>query len=175
MLPQRILDGFARIPHDPFYDNDYYGEFNDILTKVCFLDDAFSVHPYYLLPHAVNEFPIDPELIVPYVVKVNNQPIFFLDITTPSALDGISGRVDADMHMRTIYRSLYDVTPTPRLHGVSVMGQRLASYCLDKATAHVNPNFTQFQQRWDMDITTEEGYQRFMAVIDDVRQMAAAL
>ena len=28
-------------------------------------------------------------------------------------------------------------------------------------------------ERWDTDITTEEGYQRFMTVISDVKQMAA--
>ncbi|KIJ15417.1 hypothetical protein PAXINDRAFT_77441 [Paxillus involutus ATCC 200175] len=185
MLPQFILDQFARIPHDTLFDNDYYGVFNNILTKVCFPDDVFTVHPCYPLPHAVEEPPIDLDSVAPYVVKVNNQPIFFLDIETPSNLDYISERVDADLHMRSMYRYLYDVTPTPRLHGVSVMGQRLVLYCLDKATARVNPKFvvpsstysidTVPAERWDTDITTEEGYQRFMAVIDDVIQMAAAL
>jgi hypothetical protein len=87
--------------------------------------------------------------------------------------------------MRSRFHALYDITPTPRLHGVSVMGQRLAFYCMDKATGHVDPNYvapstnyivdTVPAERWDTDITTEAGYQRFMAVINDVKEMAAAL
>ena len=128
--------------------------------------------------------PIDQ--IITYVVEVNDLPIFFLEIKSPLPLDYMSSRVDADAQMRARFRALYNVTPTPRLHGVSVMGQRLAFYCLDKATGHIDPNYvatpvgyhmvdTGPKERWDMDITTEGGYQRFMVVINDVKQMAAVL
>jgi len=68
--------------------------------------------------------------------------------------------------MRARFRALYNVTSIPRLHGVSVMGQRLAFYCMDKATGHVNPNYVTLStdymidtlpaERWDTDITMEE-------------------
>ncbi len=73
--------------------------------------------------------------------------------------------------MRVIFRSLYDHTPTPRLHGISAMGQRLAVYCLDKATRRMDPKYvappgdyiidTVPAERWDTDIMTEGGYQKF--------------
>jgi len=56
---------------------------------------------------------------------------------------------------------------------------------MDKATGRVDPEYvapspvyvadTVPTERWDTDITTEDGYQRFMAVINDVKEMAAAL
>ncbi|KIL68730.1 hypothetical protein M378DRAFT_157840 [Amanita muscaria Koide BX008] len=183
MLPQRILDQFARIPHNTTIENKYYGVFDKILNKVCFTDDTFTIEPQYVLPQAVGVPTID--FVVTYVVEVNDLPIFFLEIKPPLHLDHISSRVDADAQMRSRFRALYNVTPTPRFHGVSVMGQRLAFYCMDKATGHVNPNYvapsndymidTVPEDRWETDITTEEGYQRFMTVINDVKQMAAAL
>ncbi|KAJ6617961.1 hypothetical protein B0H10DRAFT_1280545 [Mycena sp. CBHHK59/15] len=94
----------------------------------------------------------------------------------------ISSRIDADMQMRARFRALYDVTSTPKLHAISVMGQRLA---LDKATGRINPSYVEPSteriidtvpaDRWETDITMEEGYQRFMAVVNEVKRMAAAL
>jgi hypothetical protein len=178
MLPPRLLDQLVRIPHNTTIENKYYGVFNKILNKVCFTDDSFTVEPQYPLP-AHNMPAID------FVVEVNDLPIFFLEINLPLHLDYISSRVDADAQMRARFCALYEVTPTPRLHGLSVMGQRLAFYCMDKATGRIKPNYvapstdriidTIPAERWDTDITTEEGYQRFMAVINDVKEMAAAL
>ncbi|KAF8335582.1 hypothetical protein F5887DRAFT_609548 [Amanita rubescens] len=182
MLPQRILDQFARIPHNTTIENKYYGVFDKILNKVCFTDDTFTIEPQYPLPQVVG-VPIN--FVVTYVVQVNDLPIFFLEIKPPLYLDHIYSRVAADAQMRARFRALYNVTPIPRLHGVSVLGQRLAFYCMDKATGHVDPNYvapstdiiidTVPAERWDTDITTEDGYQRFMAVINDVKEMAAAL
>jgi hypothetical protein len=191
MLPQCILDRFARIPPNTIVENEYYGVYDKILNKVSFTDEIFTIEPQYILPQAVglppNDFVGVPtiDFVVTYVVEVNDRPIFFLEIKPPLYLDHISSRVDADAQMRTRFRSLYEDTPTPRLHGISVIGQRLAFYCLDKANGHVDPNYvapsTDYMvdtipaERWDADITTEEGYQRFMVVINDVKAMAAAL
>jgi hypothetical protein len=181
MLPQRILDQFARIPHKTTIENQYYGVFDKILNKVCFTDDTFTIEPQYTgtLPQAAIDF------VITYVVEMNDLPISFLDINPPLHIDYISSRVDADTQMRARFYALYDVTLTPRLHGVSVMGQRLAFYWMDKATGRLHPNYvapsmdyitdTVPAERWDTDITTEDGYQRFMAVINDVKEMAAAL
>jgi len=65
------------------------------------------------------------------------------------------------------------------------MAQRLAFYCMDKETGRVDPDYvapstnyvtdTVPAERWVTDITTEDGYKRFMTVINDVKEMAAAL
>ncbi len=186
MLPQHILNEFARIPPTTNIENKYYGVFNKILSKVCFTDEVtFTIVPQYPYPFPQVVGVPTINFVVTYVVQVNDLPIFFLEIKAPPYLDHISGRVDADAQMRARLRALYNVTPAPRLHGVSVIGQRLAFYCLDKATGRVDPNYvapstdyiidTVPAERWDTDITTENGYQRFMAVINDVKEMAAAL
>ena len=67
------------------------------------------------------------------------------------------------------------------------MGQRLAFYCLDTATRVVEPQLERVGRsvgritdsvpanRWDSDITTAAGYERFMEVVNDVRGMAEVL
>ena len=186
MLPQHILDHFARIPHNTPIKNHYYGVFNRIFTELCFTEDLFIVEPQYPIPRADEHPPLD--FIIDYVVEVNDLPVLFLDIKSPLHIDPISTRVDADKQIRAKFLALYDVTPTPRLHGISAMGQKLSFYCLEKleaTTGRIIPTYvapstdyitdTVPAERWDTDITTEDGYQRFMAVINDVKEMAAAL
>ena len=187
MLPQNILDQFARIPHNTTIENKYYGVFDKILNRVCFTEDTFSIQPQYPLPEfgqaAVGVPAVD--FVVTYVVEVDDLPIFFLEIKPLLHTNNISSRVSADTWMRARFRALYKATPTPRLHGVSAMGQRLAFYCMDKAMGHVIPNYVALStkyvtdtipaERWETDITTEEGYQKLMEVVNDVKQMAAAL
>lgn len=185
MLSQHVLDQFARIPPTTTIENKYYGVFDKILNKVCFADDAFTVVPQYALPEAQTIGVPSVDFLVTYVVEVDDLPVFFLEIEPPLHVNHISCRVDADAQMRAKFCALYDMAPTPRLHGISVMGQRLAFYCMDKATGRINPSYvapsmqyivdTVPAERWETDITTEEGCQRFMAVIDDVKGMAAAL
>jgi len=78
MLPQHILDEFARIPHDTPIKNKYYGVFNMILTQVCFADVNFIVIPQYPLAEA--GVPPTIDFVVIYVVQVGGRPVFFLEI-----------------------------------------------------------------------------------------------
>ena len=178
MLPQYTLDRFARIPHDTPIDNKYYGVFYQILQAVCFSEHHFDVEPRYPFPDLGVV-----DSVFTYVVEVNDLPVFFLEIKSPLHIDLISTRVDTDAEMRARFLALYEDISTPRLHGVSAMGQRLAFYHLDKETSRLTPSYIAPSpntdavpvERWDTDITTEDGYQRFMAVINDVKEMAAAL
>jgi len=87
--------------------------------------------------------------------------------------------------MRNRFSSFYDAIPTPKLHGISVMGQRHAFYSMEKATGHIVPERVQPVEnyvtdtvpanRWELDITTEVGHQQFMAIVNDVKGMVAAL
>ena len=79
MLPQHILEQLSRIPHHTPIKNKYYEAFNNILNKVCFIDDAFTVVPEYPLPQDVPFI----DLTITYVVEVKNLPIFFLEIMLP--------------------------------------------------------------------------------------------
>ncbi len=181
MLNQFILDRFAYIPHNTLIENDYYAVYNTVLAKVFgVIDGPFVIRPP--LPQALRVSTINS---ITYVVDVNELPIFFLEIKPPLYLDHIDTRIDLDAQMRAAFLALRDLTPIPRIHGVSAIGQKLAFYCMDKATGHISPDYvapstvpvrdTVPAERWETDITTEEGYGRFLAVINDVKQMAAAL
>jgi len=53
MLPQNILDQFARIPLDTTIENKYYGVYNKILDRTFNASgDTFTVQPQYALPQA---------------------------------------------------------------------------------------------------------------------------
>ncbi|KAM6499124.1 hypothetical protein JOM56_004632 [Amanita muscaria] len=108
-------------------------------------------------------------------------PVFFLEIKPPGHVNDIVSRIAADDLMRDRFRNLYDLTPLPRLHGTSAMGQRLAFYCLDKATGNVEPEYVERSRSrvtdvvpanmWVLDITTAAGYERFMEVVNDAKGM----
>jgi hypothetical protein len=184
MLPQHLLDMFTRIPPDTTIENKYFGVYNKLLNGVFDTHDFF-VKPLFALPGAFQgpEHVPSADHIVTYVVTLNNKPIFFLEIKPAGHVSSPSTRIAADTQMRHIFCSFYDIVTTPMLHGVSVMGQRLAFYSMEKTTGHIVPERVQpaenyvtdtvLANRWNMDIATEVGHQQFMAVVNDVKGMVA--
>lgn len=160
MLPQYVLDRFARIPHDTPIDNKYYGVFYQILQTVCFPEHHFTVEPRY----PFSDLGV-MDSVLTYVVEVNDLPIFLLEIKSPLHIDLVSTRANTDAEMRARFLALYEDISIPSLHGVSAMGQRLAFYYLDKATSRLTPSYVApssntdsvLVERWDTDITTEDG------------------
>ncbi|KIM72899.1 hypothetical protein PILCRDRAFT_81537 [Piloderma croceum F 1598] len=186
MLPQPILNQFARIPLNTTIENKYYGVFNKILDRTFnATSDTFTIQPQYPLPQAQTYGVPSIDFVVTYVVAMDEKPIFFLEIKPPGHVGDISSRIAADDQMRVRFRSLYDLTPLPTLHGISAMGPRLAFYCLTKATGNIEPEYVERSRsritdvvpanRWDSDITTAVGYGRFMQIVNDVRGMVEAL
>lgn len=187
MLPQRILDMFARIPPGTTIENKYYGAYDKLLNGVFDTSATdYIVEPQYALPEAFQAPGVPSvDFVVTYVVALDEQPVFFLEIKPPGHINFVSTRIAADAQMRSRFASFYDVIPMPKLHGISVMGQRLAFYSMERATGHIVPEQVQPAanhvtdtvpaNRWELDITTEAGHQQFMAVVDDVKGMVAAL
>ncbi|KIL57281.1 hypothetical protein M378DRAFT_171952, partial [Amanita muscaria Koide BX008] len=182
MLPPSILDYFARIPLNTTIENKYYGVYNKILDRTFnSTRDTFTIQPQYPLPQAQTHGVPSADFVVTYVVAMDERPVFFLEIKPPGHVNDILSRIAADDLMRDRFRSLYDLTPLPRLHGISAMGQRLAFYCLDKATGNVEPEYVERSRSrvtdvvpanmWDLDITTAAGYERFMEVVNDAKGM----
>jgi len=119
------------------------------------------------------------DFIIAYLVVMGEKSIFFLEINPPGHVNETSSRIAADDLMRDRFGSLFNLAPLPKLHGISVMGQMLALYCLDKATGNVYHEYVSGRwarimdvvpaNTWDSDITTAAGYQRFVEVVKDVR------
>jgi len=201
MLPQRILDKFARIAPDTTVENKYYGAYDKTLNglfdtlNVNGNDSAeeYIVEPQYTPTCEERGIPAINFVITHLFLHTRSgsgkktegdaadKPIFFLEIKPPVNVNSGSARIAADAQMRARFRSLRDDCPIPILHGISVMGQRLAFYSMDKATGCIEPRYIAMSKdyvtnpisadRWQMDVTTEEGYQRFLAVVNDVKDM----
>ncbi|KAK0460357.1 hypothetical protein IW261DRAFT_1370605 [Armillaria novae-zelandiae] len=186
MWTQRILGRFARIPDDTTIENKYYGVYNAILADECFTEDIFFVEPQYVLPVAQTGGVGAIDYVITFVVEVDDIPVLFLEIKPPTHLRHISARVEADNQIRSRFFQLYNLCRTPRLYGISAIGKMCSIYTMD--TAHdgsVEPEFIPSshrhvtdmapESRWHLDITTEEGYERFMAAVADVKQMVREL
>lgn len=183
VLPQHLLGRFARIPHDAHIENMYYGVFCRILSELCFAEQAYLVEPYYPLVQV--GVPPTIDFVVTSLVDMNDRPIFFIEIKPPRQLNSPSGRITADTQMRERFHGLRNDTPVPTLHGISAIGRMLAFYSMDVAANDIEPAYVEEdpeyvtdtvpEGRWEVDITTEIGYQQFMAVINQVRDMVAVL
>jgi hypothetical protein len=125
------------------------------------------------------------DLGLTYVIERDDQPVFFVEIKPPGHVNIGSARLAADTQMRHRFRDLCPHTPVRKLHGISAMGQRLAFYSMNTRTTTVAPREQPTSPTlvtnpvpanwWDLDITAEEGHQRFMEVVDDVKAMVATL
>ena len=122
-----------------------------------------------------------------FVVKSANTPtpIFYLEIKPPSHINDLSKREQADLQMRDCIRDLITELRTPKLHGVSALGVRLAFYHYDAATQVLEPpaiprdpilvNDTAPAVRWSVDLLSDEGYERLDQLATEVKNMAQAL
>ncbi|KAG2126285.1 hypothetical protein DEU56DRAFT_542830 [Suillus clintonianus] len=179
MAAQQILDMFAEIPADTTIPNKYYGAYLAVLWKA--FGEPYTVHPMYELPECYKDPSLLPEgktakdFFVTYAITLKNNPLLFLEIKPPGHLNDLSARFAADKQMRERFHSLRPITTTSRLHGISVMGQRLAFYYMDKSNGCVFPKSGDVPiDWWKTDITTRAGQQELNMVARDVRNMTEA-
>ena len=107
--------------------------------------------------------------------------MFFVEVKTALTITVLSSRADADDQMRERLRQLYDQSLS-ELHGISALGTKLCFYSLNKSLESLTPlaiprnetyiNDTAPVDRWNSDILTDNGYNRFMGVCDDVKALA---
>jgi hypothetical protein len=158
--------------------------YNKILSRAFdIVNSPYIVEPTYAPPVEDPDVPAI-DFVVTHNVAMSDPPVFFVAIK-PGNIHSKPARLAADAQMRHIFRALRNDTPIPILHGISVMGRKFAFYSMTKATNDIVPKDIETSQdhatntipvdRWQLDITTEEGYQQFMTVVDNVKRMAAAL
>lgn len=180
MLPQLVLDKFAYVPADTTNENEYGGAYTALL---CTTFHPILLEPYMIWPH----YPLDEEdpaaeRVSFIVVTLQYQPLFVLQLYPPGHINLPSTRIAADNKMRRILHSVCPETVVPKFHGISAMGQKLAFYSIDTISGRVHPervptagDGTEIDivpaNRWELDITTEAGHERFLKVINDVKSM----
>ncbi|KAF8960700.1 hypothetical protein BDZ97DRAFT_1832379 [Flammula alnicola] len=157
------------------------GIYNSFLFSV-FPSADFTVWPQYPLhtPQGHNRG-ILYSFIVEFVREREQIPVFFLDVKPAGDIEDDSARAVADKKMRQTFRILAKSCKTPKLYGFSAMGQKLALYCLDMESRHITPaaiecsstriTDTVPQEWWDIDITTQAGYDKFMEVAQETKGM----
>jgi hypothetical protein len=80
MLPQPILNQFARIPLNTIIENKYSGVFNKILDRrFNATSNTFTIQPQYPLPQAQTYGVFSIGFVVTYVVAMDEKLIFFLE------------------------------------------------------------------------------------------------
>ena len=184
--PNWIVKQFATIPggmKNATEESLFYGPYNTILHHLFPPNEDFMVVPQCQRP-AVGQS-IDFTTI--FMVELTNTqtPIFYLEIKPPGHLNELSKREQADARMRDRVRELITGLRIPELHGVSALGVQLAFYRYDAATRVLEPpaiprdpvrvNDTAPAARWSVDLLSDEGHQRVVALATKVKDMARAL
>ncbi|EDR00104.1 uncharacterized protein LACBIDRAFT_314669 [Laccaria bicolor S238N-H82] len=104
-----------------------------------------------------------------------------LEVKPPGSFILDSKRKEADDHMRDHFRTLCNSVITPRLHGISAFGTRLAFYEYVSATTRVTPpgiapdpeyiNDMAPAERWTHDLLDLSGAAQILEVVRDVLTM----
>jgi hypothetical protein len=100
--------------------------------------------------------------------------VFFVEVKTALAIENLSARADTDDQMRLRLRQLFGQSLT-KLHGISALGTRLCFYypsLIPRNAAYIND--TAPADRWYADILADDGYNRFMNIVEHVRALATA-
>ncbi|KAF8517286.1 hypothetical protein BU17DRAFT_92000 [Hysterangium stoloniferum] len=127
------------------------------------------------------------DFAVTYVVEALDldSVVFFLEIKPPTHLPILSGRKDADNQMRQRFGQIAHLVKLPTLYGISAIGKSLCYYTYSVPTHTIEPTRildsytllvdTAPLERWDSNIMEEEGHDRFLAMVQDIKSMINAL
>jgi hypothetical protein len=148
------------------------------------LHEADRPDPQVIAPATSRRDDSDALDFVVYYFRVyfHRVPVFFLQVKTGVTIRNLSSRAAADYQMRLRLRQLFDESLS-KLHGISALGTRLCFYCLDKNTESLTPPFIPRNTAyvndvapahlWDTDILTDDGYNRFMSIVQQIKALAA--
>ena len=198
MLPAIIRAEFEYVNPATTQENDYYGAYNILLFHAFPVSDGFVIHPqvqvrhYVMYPLRANRVSqVVPafsrrdalDFVVYFRVELHRIPVFFVEVKTAVTIMHTSARAGADDQIRDRLRQLFDQSLS-ELRGISALGTRLCFYTLDKSLESITPiaiprneayvNDTAPADRWDVDILTDDGYNRFMEVCNEVKALATA-
>jgi hypothetical protein len=160
-------------------DSEYYGSFNTLLTTLFPPTENFYVAPQFI---RIKE---SIDLMVIFVITKGKVPVFFLEAKTYVALNHAPSRKDADDVMRDRFLYFSDHVRLCKLYGISALGTRFSIYEYYSDTRRLTPkrlradpdivSDTAPQERWNYDVMTPEGEAKLKQIVDEIKEMAAAL
>ncbi|KAF8804186.1 hypothetical protein BYT27DRAFT_7108114, partial [Phlegmacium glaucopus] len=174
-------------------ENKFYGLYDAILNE-CFPSTQFTVTPQYPTAEAQVGGIGAINFAITYVIEPLNvnleSPVFFIEIKPPTHLSSIAARKDAENQVWNRFRQLAHLVQVPKLYGVSAMGRQLSYYTYKRASGAVEPAALadsidviidtapierQAMNPWDTNIMQEEGRTRFVAIVEEIKQMVLDL
>ncbi|KAF8339902.1 uncharacterized protein EI90DRAFT_3117677 [Cantharellus anzutake] len=180
--PAHIVAKSSRLPDTETIENKFYGLYNAILNE-CFPSTQFTITPQYATSGAQVGGIGASNFAITYVVEPLNldSPIFFIEIKPPTHLAAISARKDAENQVRSRFAQLAHLVQIPKLYGVSAIGRQLSYYTYDRAGRTVEPVAiadsatvivdTAPVERWDTNIMEEEGHNKFVTIVEEIKQI----
>jgi hypothetical protein len=107
--------------------------------------------------------------------------VFFIELKLGVTIRSQSARAAADKQIRDRITDFIDKSPA-EIHGVSALGPKLCFYCYDKDKETYSPELiipdphtltdTAPADRWETDITTDDGFDTFMALVAHVKTLS---
>lgn len=183
MWPQYIINKSNRLPDTETIENRFYGLYDDILTE-CFPRDQFSLFPQYATPQMRPRSAESIDFMITYVVEANDSPIFFIEVKPPTHLPSASARKAAQNQVIDRFGDIGHLVKIPNLCGISAIGRNLAYYKWNKATGEVIPEIqpdsnvlfkdTAPIEFWDTNVMQQDGYEKFMAAVNEAKASAQA-
>ena len=201
-LPSLIRTEFENIYPRTTEENDYNGVYNLLLLHAFPATEGYVIHPYVILTFLLSNFSMKLKTasqVAPptaeshhsrdvlcftlyFRVYFHRIPVFFLGSQTALAIESASYRTIVDDQMRLRMRELFDQSIS-EVHGISALGTKLCFYCLDKKAESLTPRFIPRDTAyikdvapahlWGSDLLTDDGYDRFMGIVQRVKARAA--
>ena len=180
--PAHIVTHSSRLPDTESIENKFYGLYNSILIE-CFPSTQFIITPQYVTEEAQTGGTGTIDFVITYVIQPLDleSPIFFIEIKPPTYLHSITARKYAENQVRTRFGQLAHLVQIPKLYGVSAIGRQLSYYTYERDSGTIEPVAladsissivdTAPIGRWNTNIMQEQGRAKFLAVVEEIKQM----
>jgi len=184
--PAHIVAKSSRLLDTETIENKFYGLYDSILNE-CFPSTHFTVTPQYPTVEATTGGVGAIDFAITYVIEPLDldSPIFFIEVKPPTYLPSLTTRKDAENQVRTWFWQLAHLVRIPKLYGVSAIGRQLSYYTYERASGAVEPIALADSNtvvvdtapigRWNTNIMEEEGRGKFLAVVEEIKQMVVNL
>lgn len=124
-----------------------------------------------------------------FLVKVEEHPVFFFDISSQLNIRDVGSRAIADREMRGRFARLVGDLKIPRLYGLSAVGPRFAVYEYTVATGVLDPELEAIAKhsrldigddvapaaRWEYDLFEPRGEGKMREIVREVKEMCWAV
>ncbi|KAH9007698.1 hypothetical protein EDB83DRAFT_700148, partial [Lactarius deliciosus] len=131
----KVTKRFSAVPVN-VPENDYYAPYNKFLNSLFPPDSDYTV---VLRSYSILNSHKSVDLVIGFVVLLEDEPVLFLEIEEPRRITLTSARKEVDNHMRIRTRDLAPTCPLEILNGVSAFGTQLSFYTCDKQTRMIIP------------------------------------